>query len=91
VPLLTLAACFNGYGFNHNALIGTSGNYPTSTWPTGNFFPASTAAVQFVNYNNGNGGDYRLQASSPYKNAGSDGKDLGADINAIQSAISGVY
>jgi hypothetical protein len=91
VPLLTLAACFNGYGFNHNALIGTSGNYPTSSWPTGNFFPASTAAVQFVNYNNGNGGDYRLQASSPYKNAGSDGKDLGADINAIQSAISGVY
>ena len=44
-----------------------------------------------MNYKNGNGGDYHLAASSPYKNAASDGKDIGADITAIQSLTSGVY
>jgi hypothetical protein len=39
-----------------------------------------------VNYNDGNGGDYHLLASSPYKNAGTDHKDLGADINALEAA-----
>ena len=91
VPVTVLSTCFKGYSFNHNALIAPSSNYPASAWPTGNSFPASSSAVQFVNYNNANGGDYRLQSSSPYKNAASDGKDLGADINAIQSALSGVY
>jgi hypothetical protein len=66
-------------------------NYPPTKWPGGNYFPSSASAVQFVNFNNGNGGDYHLLSTSPYKNAGSDGKDLGADINAIQSAIGGVY
>ncbi len=48
------------------------------------------SAVSFVNYNNGNGGNYMLQSSSPYKNAGLDGKDLGADINAVTAAVAGV-
>jgi hypothetical protein len=39
--------------------------------------------VQFTNYNNGNGGDYTLVPTSPYKNAGLDGKDLGADIATV--------
>src|SRR5581483_7190904 len=91
VPVTVLSTCFKGYSFNHNALVAPTSNYPPSTWPAGNAFPASASAVGFVNYNNGNGGDYRLQSSSSYKNAASDGKDLGADINAIQSALSGVY
>ena len=52
---------------------------------------AILAAVQFVNYNNGNGGDYHLASTSPYKNAGTDGKDLGADIDAILNSTTGVY
>jgi hypothetical protein len=87
-PLTTFNACFSSYTFSTNAIIAT--NYPTSTWPSGNFFPASAAAVQFVNYNGGNGGNYQLQASSPYKGAGTDGKDLGADVDAVDSAIAGV-
>jgi hypothetical protein len=59
-------------------------------WPSGNFFPATASAVQFVNYNGGNGGDYQLLPSSPYKGAGTDGQDLGADVAAIDSAIAGV-
>lgn len=88
-PLITFKACFGGYAFAGNAIIASSSAYPPSDWPDHNFFPASAATVRFVNYNNGNGGDYRLQASSPYKGKGTDGKDLGADVDAIQSAIAG--
>ena len=89
-PLTVLTECFQPYSFSHNAIIATTSNYPPSLYPSGNFFPATADAVDFVNYNNGNGGDYRLQSSSPYKNAGTDGKDLGADIDTLESTIEGV-
>ena len=92
VPLTALNACFpQGYTFSNNALIAVNGNYPQSMWPGNNLFPSSAGAVQFANFNNAIGGDYTLLSSSPYKSAGTDGKDLGADISAIQSAIAGVY
>ncbi len=43
-----------------------------------------------MNYKNGNGGDYHLQSASPFKKAGIDGKDLGADIDALDTEIAGV-
>jgi hypothetical protein len=49
-----------------------------------------TAAVQFVDYNGGNGGDYHVLPSSPYKGAASDGMDLGANIDGVKQAIAGV-
>jgi len=91
VPIVSLNACFSTYTFTDNALIATPLTYPPSKWPSGNYFPVDINAVQFVNYNNGNGGDYHLHASSPYKNAGTDGKDLGADIDVIETATAGVY
>jgi hypothetical protein len=90
VPLTTFNACFNPYSFTSNGLIADPAGYPSTTWPSGNFFPASVSVVQFTNYNNGNGGNYELLPSSPYKNAGTDGKDLGADIVGLQSALVGV-
>jgi len=65
----------------------------TGTWGSGNF-TAPLANVGFVNYNNGLNGDYRLctgpgvpaascTAASPYHNAGTNGKDLGADISKV--------
>jgi hypothetical protein len=90
-PVISLPSCFSSYAFSSNAVIAPSSNFPPSKWPAGNYFPGDVTAVQFVNYNNGNGGNYQLQPSSPFKNAASDGKDLGADVVAIQSAISGVY
>jgi hypothetical protein len=89
-PLTTFNACFSGYSFTHVAVIGSSSNFPVSTWPKGNFFPSSGVAVQFVNYNAGSGGDYHLRPSSPYKGVATDGKDLGADVDAVDSAIAGV-
>jgi hypothetical protein len=90
VPLTTINACFQPYVFHSNAFIASPANYPPAKWPAGNFFPATAAAVQFVNYNHADGGDYRLLSSSPYKHRGTDGKDLGADIDAIVNAIAGV-
>ena len=48
----------------------------------------SWSAVGFVNFGNGDGGDYRLTPSSPFYKAGSDGKDLGTDVDAINAAVS---
>jgi hypothetical protein len=89
-PLTTFKACFGSFTFAANAIIAPSSNFLGSKWPAGNFFPASVGVVQFVNYNGGNGGDYHLQPSSPYAGAATDGKDLGADVDAVMSAIAGV-
>src|SRR5213083_2079110 len=62
-----------------------------ATYPSDNFFPASLDLVGFLNLA---GGDYHLAPSSPYKNTATDGRDLGADIDALTaataSALSGV-
>jgi hypothetical protein len=88
-PIVVLAACFQNYTFSRNAVLGTPSYDPPEMYPADNFFPASAASVDFVNYSNGNGGDYHLQSHSRYKNAGIDGKDLGADIDALQAATAG--
>ena len=89
-PLTTFNACFSAYTFASNALIGNAPAFPPSLWPAKNFFPSTPKDVRFVNYNGGNGGDYHLQPSSPYKHKGTDGKDLGADLDAINAAIASV-
>lgn len=77
----TLATYFNpNWTVIKNAIIGGS----ATGYPDDNLFPANNAAVGFVNYStNYDAGDYHLTASSPYKNAGTDGKDLGANIDLI--------
>lgn len=97
-PLTALNGCFGAYSFDHTVLVNVAGgrcggNQCSSTgsqWPAGNFFPVAPTALGFANFNNGNGGDYTL-TSGPYVGAGSDGKNLGADISAIQNATAGVY
>jgi len=49
-------------------------------YPSGNFFPASVEQVGFVSPQDGN---YRLAASSSYRHAGPDGREPGADLDAI--------
>jgi hypothetical protein len=81
-----LNACFADFEFNHNAIIALPKSWPASIWPDQNFFPAATTSVNF-NSSVTNLGGYTLSSSSPYKNAGTDGKDLGADVAAVLSAI----
>jgi hypothetical protein len=53
-------------------------------------FPRTVNDIGFVNFNNGNGGNYELLSSSPYKNKGTDGKDLGADIVGLDADLANV-
>ena len=89
-PLTTFNACFSPLNVAGNLLIGNTAAYPSSAWPSKNFLSSTANTVQFTNYNGGIGGNYGLQASSPFKGKGTDGKDLGADMDAINSAIAGV-
>lgn len=59
---------------------------PASAYPAGNYFPAALNDVSFVNRA---GGDYHLAANSLFKNGGNDGKDPGANIDAINAATAG--
>ena len=89
-PAQKIAKCFSTYTFKNNGLIGTPDAFPPSSWPAGNFFPADANAAGIVQFGNGNGGDYRLAPNSRYKNAGTDGRDLGADIIGLNAALAGV-
>jgi hypothetical protein len=90
VPVTTIDSCFSSYTFGNNALIATPPKFPPSTWPVNNLFPTSVSSVGFMNYNNGVGGNYELQSSSPYKGKGMDNKDLGADIVGLNQALANV-
>ena len=91
-PATILKNCFDGITFSNNAIINGSGG-----WPPGNFNPKDLDAVGFVK--NASGLDaFRLcrekspscKGPSKYASAGTDHKDLGADIDAIISATRGV-
>jgi hypothetical protein len=75
---------FPGFVFEKNLIQGTAGNgLSQSSYPAGNFFVADWGAVNFVDFAKGN---YALAANSPYKKKGTDGKDIGADIAAVNAA-----
>jgi Putative Ig domain len=90
VPVTTIANCFPTHTFSNNALVATPTAFPPSKWPANNLFPATVNDAGLVNFNNGNGGNYELQSSSSYKNKGTDGKDLGADIVGLNAALANV-
>jgi hypothetical protein len=61
----------------NNVIVGGSPEiYP------GNFTPANFQEIGFVDYRNGDGGNYRLVSQSPYRGAG-------ASIDAIEASIGG--
>jgi hypothetical protein len=94
-PLAMVTSCFQAPNFANNVIVG-AGN----AWPSHNSFPGQYSDVRFVSFNNGNGGDYHLcrgpkqpdscKVASKYLKATSDGKDPGADIDAVKAATAGV-
>jgi hypothetical protein len=94
-PEAVFKNCFNTMTFKNNIIIAS-----IKQWPSGNSFPKNEEAVGFVNFNHGVDGDYHLckeknepascKQASKYVHTGSDGKDPGADIDAIASATRGV-
>ena len=62
-----------------NVIVGA----PESTYPKKNYYPANVDQVGFIDKSSG---DYELSSSSPYKNAGTKNRDVGADVEAVQNA-----
>jgi hypothetical protein len=77
----TLQHYFPDTLFTGNVIVGGS----AIDYPAGNYFPASTDTVGFVNPATF---DFRLDTSSPYKNQATDGTDIGADANSLCNAFS---
>ncbi len=94
-PTAILEHCFSSATFSHNLIIGGRGG-----WPPGNVTVNDANEAGFREFKGGRGGDYHLcrgkdngsncTKPSPALAKGADGKDIGADIEAIEKATSGV-
>jgi hypothetical protein len=73
--LPTLDAHFRDWQFARNVVVGAR----STVYPTDNFFPATLEDVAFEDPG---AGIYRLSGRSPYRNAGTDGRDLGANFDS---------
>ena len=81
-----IAKYLPGSRIARNVIAGLPAGVTEAQYPTDNYFPATLAEV-FADLPKG---DYRLAASSPYKGKGLDGKDVGADVDAIVKRTAGV-
>ena len=61
---------------------------PSGSYPLGNYFPVDLAAVGFVDLANRN---YRLGTGSLYRNAATDGTDVGCNIDTLNTAAGTRY
>lgn len=84
-PVGTWLYCFSSLVFTKNLIVGDTGQI----YPPGQFFASNWRSVKWAG---GNGAldSYRLAGNSKYKNAASDGKDPGADIDSLIQAMAGV-
>jgi hypothetical protein len=70
---------FPGTKLKKNVIVGAQG----SRYPRKNFYPAALDDVGFMDRGNGN---FKLADHSPYKNAGTKSRDIGADFSKIELA-----
>jgi hypothetical protein len=82
----TLNAVADDYQFEKNVFFDQSG---TPTYPANNYTGSTRtpASIQFEDYD---GGDYRLAAGSPYNNLATDGTDIGCDVATLMTRIANV-
>lgn len=60
---------------------------PATKYPSSNYYPTSSLTVGMTDYA---GGDYTLTSTSPYFSGSTDGVPPGADVEALNAALSGV-
>jgi len=91
-PKSRIEACWKGNSaFLGNVLAGGTGIHgQPPVWPEGNPITDSLESVGFVNLNHGLDGDYHLAAKSKLKGKATDGRDPGADVDAVLAGIHGV-
>jgi len=76
-----------GGQFQKNVISVLQPGKSSSDFPADNFFPATDADIGFVDLAND---DYTLASGSSFRNAALNGTDIGADVNAVLTATSGV-
>jgi hypothetical protein len=76
----TFEKYFPGAVVRRNVIAGAQ----AANYPPDNFYPASLDAVGFVDLLRGN---YRLRADSKFRGRGTDGKDVGCDLDALEAAL----
>ena len=81
----TLAQRFPGYVFQRNVLANPDG-WASSLYPPDTALPPGVEQIGFTDTSAGN---YRLLTTSPYKNAATDGKDIGCDFDQLAAALGG--
>ena len=93
-PEGVLKNCFENYTFTHNLIVGGGGG-----WPPGNMDAKDPNAAGLRDFRENGGSDFHLCRAkgegrcgkpSMALRAGTDGKDLGADMDAIDKATAGV-
>lgn len=72
--------------FAGNTIVFGAGDV-SRNYPAGNYFPTTFDAVGFINRA---GSDYHLASNSAYKNLGTDGRDPGCDVDALNSGIASI-
>jgi hypothetical protein len=78
-----LANQFTGFDVTNNGIMRAAG--AASNWP-GTQIWATSWTSRLLNFNSGRDGNYRVASGNNWKSAASDGKDLGADVNGVESA-----
>ncbi|MBI3652057.1 MAG: hypothetical protein HY231_13635 [Acidobacteria bacterium] len=76
----TLDKYFTDLTFKKNVLVGGQ----PSKYPAKNFFPAQLSEVGFINAAEGN---FELALLSLFRGLGTDGKDIGCDVNLLKAAL----
>jgi hypothetical protein len=84
-PAITFKNCWSSFNVTNNVIIDYPGNQ--GPWPSGNFMVKDIGAVDFGEVDRGGS---QLSALRQFNGKASDGKDVGADIDAIRAAINGV-
>ncbi len=78
--------CFPGSSVTANA-IATVPVDRRPEFPAGNYFPLTQTDVRFTNFGGQSVTDWTLRSDSPYKGKATDGKDIGVDIEALNTAL----
>jgi|GEM_PF-373479 len=83
-PATEFAACWEGdSSFAGNVLVVDPNTTNALVWPGDNQSVSDWMSVGFINFNNGDGGNYALDSSSPYKGTALDGLDPGANTSVV--------
>lgn len=78
----TLERFFPGATVRRNVLVGA----PSASYPKDNFFPVSLDEIGMKRFNE----DLTLKLDRPYAGAATDGRDPGANVDAVERALGGL-